>query len=58
MSWSRTGTRVRRGLKDVLRSGVAGTRGKGWIIARAIALCGAVGGLVIIDAAGASPSLF
>ncbi len=58
MLWSRTGTRVRRGLKDVLRSGVAGTRGKGWIIARAIALCGAVSGLVIIDAAGASLSLF
>jgi len=37
---------------------VAGTRGKGWIIARAIALCGAVSGLVIIDAAGASLSLF
>jgi len=58
MLWSRTGTRVRRGLKDVLRSGVAGTRGKGWIIARAIALCGAVSGLVIIDSAGASLSLF
>ncbi len=58
MLWSRTGKRVRRGLKDVLRSGVAGTRGKGWIIARAIALCGAVSGLVIIDAAGASLSLF
>ena len=58
MLWSWTGTRVRRGLKDVLRSGVAGTRGKGWIIARAIALCGAVSGLVIIDAAGASLSLF
>ena len=58
MSWSRTGTRVRRGLKDVLRSGVAGARGTGWRIAKAIAPCGGVGGLVIIAAVVASPSLY
>jgi hypothetical protein len=60
MSWSQTGTPVRRGLKDVWRSGAAAAaaRGTGWLIARAVALCGVAGRLVIIDAPGGLPSLF
>lgn len=57
MSWSRTGATVRRGLRDVLRSGVAVARGTGWMIARSIALGGVLGGIVIIVAGEGSPRI-
>ena len=58
MPWSRTGRTVRHSLKDVLRSRGVGSTGTGWIIVRAIVLCGGVGGLVIIDVAGGWTSLY
>ncbi len=58
MSGSRTGRTVCHSLKDVLRSRGVGATGTGWIIVRAIVLCGAVGGLVINDAPGSWQSLF
>jgi len=44
---------VRRGLKDMWRSGAVAARGTARLIARAVTLCGVAGGLVIIDAPGA-----
>jgi hypothetical protein len=58
MSWSRTERTVRRGLKDMWRSGAGAARGTGWLIARAVTLYGVAGGLVIIDAPGGLSSLF
>jgi hypothetical protein len=58
MSWSRTERTVRRGLKDMWRSGAVAARGTGWLIARAVTLYGVAGGLVIIDAPGGLSSLF
>jgi len=58
MSWSRTERTVRRGLKDMWRSGAVAARGTARLIARAVTLCGVAGGLVIIDAPGGLSSLF
>ncbi len=58
MSGGRTERTVCHSLKDVLRSRGVGATGTGWIIVRAIVLCGAVGGLVINDAPGSWQSLF
>ena len=58
MSRSRTERTVRRGPKDMWRSGAVAARGTGWLIARAVTLCGVAGGLVIIDAPGGLSSLF
>ena len=58
MSWSLDRRTVRRGLKDVWRSGAVVARGTGWLIARAVTLCGVAGGLVIIDASSGLSSSF